>query len=417
MSAPASAYLQQAGLQRALEGARAQVERLGRVGGTIALTELNAKEATALSGLLGGLRRRERPRPGRPFKLTVRDLDAALAGTRFALSLREALELIGPPLDPRPERRERERAAVEEGWAAALTHPLCLREVAARAWVEQLRATGALVRAAGVEAAALLGQALDLGDRLPSERPIDRTRLATEFAGDPHALDENRPLSRLMLRQLAVRAGEPQPRIALDRRALWQRFGVLSDAASADVLTLGLRPFPLGPLAEALTLLGGWHVRLTVGQLARERLHFEPGVEVFVCENPTVLTEAEALQGSRCRPLVCTGGWPSSAAWMLLDALVTDGARLRYHGDFDWDGVRMSTLLRSRFGARSWRFDEISYRTGIMRHPERTRPLDGREAEDDEQRDLVAAMCELNRELHEQAVLEELLNDLADGED
>lgn len=411
--ADARTYLRQHGLERALDGARAQVERLGRVGGTVPLGELATDEASALSGLLATVPRRSRPRPGRPFRLPVRDLDRALAATRFRLSLLEALELVGPPLDPRPQRRARERAAAEATWAAALAHPLCRREPAARAWVEQLRDTGGLARTAGAEGAILLTQALDLGERLPSEPPLERTRLATEVAGDPHALDEHRPLSRLLLGQLALRAGEARPRIALERRALWQGFGVLSDPASADVLTLGLRPRPLGPLAEALAGLAGWHFRLTVGQLGRERLRFTPGAEVFVCENPTVLTAAEAHHGARCRPLVCIDGWPSSAAWALLEALVTDGARLRYHGDFDWDGVRIAALLRSRFGARPWRFDAASYRAGIARHPERTRPLDGREAKDDAQPELVAAMREHGRELHEQAVLDDLLRDLA----
>jgi uncharacterized protein (TIGR02679 family) len=409
----AATYLRQPGLKRALEGARVQLERLGRVGGTVPLSELSAEEASALGGLLASLRRRNRPRPGQPLRLPARDLDRALVETRFGLSLPAALELIGPPLDPRPQRRARARAAAEEAWAGALAHPLCRRDAAARAWVEQLRDTGTLARTAGAEGTTLLGQTLDLGDRLPSEPPLDRTRLATEHAGDPHALDEDRPLSRLLLGLLASRAHEPRPRIALERRALWQRFGVLSDAASADVLTLGLRPLPGGPLAGALNLLAGWHFRLTIGQLAREPLRFAQCVEVFVCENPTVLTEAEARHGARCRPLICTDGWPSSAAWVLLNALVTDGALIRYHSDFDWDGVRMFALLRSRFGARSWRFDETSYRTGTARHRERTRPLDGREPKGDAQHDLVGAMLEHRRELHEQAVLDDLLSDLA----
>lgn len=408
----ARAYLRQPGLRRPLAHARDRFQRLGRAGGTVALNNLSAEEANALAGLLPP-RRRERPRSGRPFRLRLADLDEALLATRFGISLRAALELVGPPLDLRPERVQRERAAAAAAWQQAFRHPLCERDPQVRAWAESLRASGLLTRIAGAQATAVLAQSLDLGSRLPALPPLERTRLATEFTGDPHALDENRPLTRLTLSQLAYRAGVPRPAVAVARRALWQQFGVTSDPASADVLALNLRPLPNGPLAQALRLMDGRHFRLTVGQLTQEPLEFEPGVEVFVCENPTVLTAAETRLGTACPSLVCADGWPTSAAWTLLETLRAGNATLHYHGDFDWDGVRIATLMRERFGARSWRFDAAFYRAGVARHPERARILDGRPARDDTDAALVDAMRKTGLELHEEAVLEELLDDLA----
>jgi uncharacterized protein (TIGR02679 family) len=169
-----------------------------------------------------------------------------------------------------------------------------------------------------------------------------------------------------------------RPGVAVERRALWQHFGVTADPASSDVLTLGLRPIAAGPLAEALLLLSGRHFRLTVGHLAAEPLRFAPGADVFVCENPTILTAAEARLGADCPSMVCTDGWPNSATWTLLETLAAAGACLRYHGDLDWDGMRIAVLLRDRFGALPWRFDTESYRAGVARHRERTRLLEGR---------------------------------------
>lgn len=406
------AYLRQPGLRRAMDGARAQVERLDRVGGTVVLGELDQEEAIALSGLLGGLRRRVKPRAGHGFRLAVRDLEAALLASRFEISLQEALELVGAPLDPRPRRLERERAATVEIWESAAHHPLCTDEPCVAEWILALRERGALPRVDG-----LLMRALDLGARLPCDPPVERTRLAAALTGDPHALDDDQPLSRLLTGQLAFRCGEPRPSTARERRALWHRFGVLGDAASADVLTLGLRPLPGGQLATALTTLHGWHVRLTVGQLARERLRFPPGLDVSLCENVTVLTAAEARHGSACSPLLCLKGWPSSAGWALLDALARDGATFRYHGDFDWDGLRIAALLHEEVSARPWRFGADDYLLGIASHADRTRPLDGRVAADSPQKELVAAMLESGRELHEEVVLEDLLGDLLLRED
>jgi uncharacterized protein (TIGR02679 family) len=406
------AYLQQPGLCRPLAHARERFERLGRVGGIVVVDDLSGEEANALAGLLP-LRRRDRPRAGRPFRLRLGDVDEALLATRFGISLRDALELVGPPLDLRPQRMERERAATIAAWEEAWRHPLCRRDPRVRAWVESIRESGLVMRLAGAEATAVLGRSLDLGSRLPAALPVERTRLATEFTGDPHALDENRALTRLTLSQLAYRAGVARPEVAVARRALWQQFGVTSDPASADVLTLNLRPLPSGPLAQALRLMEGRHFRLTVGQLTQEPLGFQPGVGVFVCENTTVLTAAETRLGAACPPILCTGGWPTSAAWSLLEVLRAAGATLVHHGDFDWDGVRIATLLRERFGVRPWRFDAESYRAGVECHPERTRALDGRPAREEADAALVVAMRETGLELHEEAVLEDLLDDLA----
>jgi uncharacterized protein (TIGR02679 family) len=411
--AEAAEYLRQPGLRRPLAAARTQVERLGRVGGTLPLGDLTEDEASALAGLLSPLRRRDRPRLGRPFRLPARDLDGALRTTRFELTLPQALELVGPPLDLQPERRARERAAADAAWDTALSHPLCARDARAREWVESLRRSGTLTRTAGTAAMSLLTQALDLGNRLPSALTVERTRLATQLAGDPHSLDDDRPLSRLTLAQLGARAELPRPTVAVERRALWQHFGVLADPASADVLTLGLRPLPDGPVAEALLLLRGQHFRLTVGQLTAEPLRFEAGLDVYLCENPTILTAAEARLGADCPPIVCTAGWPTSATWMLLETLTAAGARLRYHGDFDWDGLNIAALLRQRFAVRPWRFDAPSYSAGIARHHDRTRPLTGRPPSKDAGSELVQAMQEHGLELHEEAVLDDLLEDLA----
>jgi uncharacterized protein (TIGR02679 family) len=408
----AAAYIGQPALARALAGARARAERLGRISGSVLLEGLTPEEAHALSGLLATLARRTRPRAGRPFRLALGDLDLALRATRFELSLADALALIGPPLDSRPRRRELEQAASAERWSALLAHPLCRREPAARAWVQSLRDRGALARATGGAGAALIHEALDLGARLPSSPPIERTRLATGLAGDPHALDDEQVLGRLMLGQLACRAGSPRPALALERRTLWERFGVIGHLAAADVLTLGLRPHPGGPLARSLLLLSGGHVRLTVGQLAAEPLRFPPGIDVFLCENETVLTAAESSLGAGAPPLLCTGGWPNSAVSTLLGALAATGARLRFHGDFDWDGVRIAVSMRERFGASAWHFDAQSYRAGIRRHRAHTRPLDGLPAVAPTHPGLVEAMREAGLELHEEAVLDELLDEL-----
>ena len=402
------AYLRQPGLRRALAGgARAgraarPRRRLGRPRRPHrGRGELRSQGSSACSGGAS------RPRPGCAFRLPLRDLEQALLATRFGVSLPEALESVGPPLDPRPRRRARERAELEALWEEARRHPLC--GVASRASQSGWRCS-----VGGVASAASSAAALDLGARLPADPPLERTRLAAEATGDPHALDDDRPLSRLLTGQLAFRAGEVRPAAASARRALWQRFGVLLDEASADVLTLGLTPLPGGPLATAAPGTRGLaRPRDAWASSPASAFASRQDCEVSVCENVTVLTAAEERYGPACAPLVCVEGWPSSAAWTLLDALAASDATFRYHGDFDWDGLRIAALVRERTGARPWRFDAAAYTASIDRYPGRTTPLDGRPPAATAVDPLAAALLAAGRELHEEVVLEELLVDLA----
>src|ERR1700721_2022395 len=68
----------------------------------------------------------------------------------------------------------------------------------------------------------------------------------------------------------------------------------------------------------------------------------------------------------RSPPLVCVGGQPSAAGWRLLDLLAAGGAEFRYHGDFDWGGIRIACAVRQRVGQgqshwQPWRYDRDAY--------------------------------------------------------
>ncbi|MGH2761610.1 MAG: TIGR02679 family protein [Thermoleophilaceae bacterium] len=413
MTADVKTFLSAPAWEAILAAARARIAALGRVGGTAELSPLSSDQADVLRGL-SPTPGRGAPRPGRAYTLDLRRLDAALQATRYGIGLAAALELTGPLLESAPERRERERHRREAFWARARDHALCARDPRAAEWIEGLRARGALVRIAGRDGESLLLVALDLGERLPARPAVERSRLAAEVAGDPHALDDDRPLARLLIRQLAARAGDDVPRSALERRDLLARFGIACDALSCDVLTLGLRPLPDGRLARALGALDGRHMRITLAQLEGERLRFPPGLRAFCCENPVVLAAAEQRLWPDVPVLVCTAGWPSAAACALLASLRRNGAALVYHGDLDWEGLRIFGWLRERFGVAPWRFDAASYRAGLAGRGGRAHELSGTPPADlTPWPDLAAAMHAEGRALPEELVLTELLDDLA----
>jgi uncharacterized protein (TIGR02679 family) len=253
---------------------------------------------------------------------------------------------------------------------------------------------------------------LDLGNTLPRQPPIERSTFATEMLGHPHALDDGSAVGDRITSQLAARDGLGGARLSAgERRALLQRFGVLCDPASATVLTLGLQPSGVSALEQAMRLLAGHHVVLTLGQLSAMPPRFPPGLLVRLCENPAVILRAESRLGAAASPLVCTSGWPGSAVCALLDTLSAADARFEHHGDFDWEGLAIATWLRDRYDARPWRFDAASYDAAVdaartklpaLRLPRHRHAEDG----------LSGSLRSRGVAVSEEAVLEELVEDL-----
>jgi uncharacterized protein (TIGR02679 family) len=99
------------------------------------------------------------------------------------------------------------------------------------------------------------------------------------------------------------------------------------------------------------------------------------GRDVYVCENPNLVAIAADRLGRACAPLVCTEGMPAAAQRTLLSQLALAGARLRYHGDFDWPGVRIANHVMREHRAQPWRFGAADYLAAIQIAPRRGQRL------------------------------------------
>jgi uncharacterized protein (TIGR02679 family) len=425
------AYLSNPGLRRPLAEARRALERHGReLRGSVRIARLSMDEARELSGLLG----RRRPfRRGESCAVELSRLDEALrTGTRWRVSLLEAVELAHDrPLADEPARKASELAAVDAVWHNALEHELCRRDERVAGWIDSLRATGALARALPTLRERPLSERLEVQTALLRDSlavlaalrersgrrdpPMARALIADELFGDPHALDDGRALERLVTGALAFLAGVPRPAGAIDRRELWRHAGVSLDALSASVLALGLRPAPDSPYARSCLerTLAGTPDLLTLHGLQRHPLRF-PGVAiVFSCENRTVIEAAAGALAAQAPPLVCTSGWPNSAVCLLFEMLIAGGAEIRHHGDFEWGGVRIAAWLRARLGALRWRYDALSYEATASANEVPGKHLAGRPPATSVDPDLIPAMRVRGRAVHEEAVLDQLLDDLA----
>lgn len=365
----------------------------GQAGGSVTLGQATAVQRDAVERLLG-----RRAARGESVSVRLDDLEALLRQAGICDSLAEAVEALGGPLvDARARRQETEAA-----WADLVAD-------GSRAWLDELRATGLLRRMARNDLAAageLLRQALEVERRLPA-RGLPLAELAAAVTGDSHALDPGTPLGTITVRIAAGQAGAWDSTEAW--RDAWASAGVLCDELSAPVLTLGLCGDGQGLTDRALRLHAeaGEPYRLTTRQLLREPPALASAATVYVCENPTVVAAAANRLGAASAPLVCVEGQPRTAARVLLGLLAAAGARLAYHGDFDWAGIQIGNLVMRRHGAVPWRFCSADYRAARG-----GRALEGSPVAAVWDPGLQAAMVAGGRAVHEEEVLEVLLGDL-----
>jgi uncharacterized protein (TIGR02679 family) len=390
--------------------------------GTVTLAGATVEQRRAIERLTG------RPaRSGASLSVSLTEVDRVLRESGAATGgLAEAVALLTGPL----RDLNRDRTDVASAWAAAFA-PLD-GAVAARAelatWRAWLDATGLVRRLAPSPdlALTLLGQVAAVLRRLPSPG-IPIGRLAAECCGDAHALDDGRPAGTLALSAVRALAGLP---FAADvgaesRRAVWASAGVHLDELSSLVLCLGLPGDAHTPLGRMLALLreAGQPAALTLRQLRCHDEALPTGSSVWICENPVVIAAAADELGSRCPPLVCVGGQPSAAGWRLLDLLAAGNAGFRYHGDFDWGGVRIATAVRQRAAQsgshwQSWRYDRDSYEavaTAMLAGPDAAPPprLTGEPVPTPWDLDLATAMAHHDVRVEEELFLDILLGDLA----
>jgi uncharacterized protein (TIGR02679 family) len=403
--------LSQDGFARPLRLAREKVEAHGAAAGTITLTAVSPEELRCLTGVLG--RRWRAPVPGEDVAgLSLRRLDGALRESRFACTLPEALELLaGAPLANHRVSRAALREQREAVWARASTHPAAADSRTA-AWLERARGTGAIARLAYADDGESLLACLDTAAELPARPPEAIAVLAARLLGSAHALDADQPAGQLLVALLAAWRRRPAPSGAAGRRELLASFGVLSDPISCAVTVLNLPVAGDGLVAGMTRLAAGRHLSLTLGNLTCEPLSLR-AADVFICENPTVLAEAERRLGPRAPALVCADGQFNTACLRLLEALAAAGCWLHVHADFDWGGLSIVSRAIQTAGAQPWRYGPEDYREALARVP--TAELSTRLAPQLDARltPLAQALRAGGRAIHEEALIEPLLRDLA----
>lgn len=382
------------------------------------ISDLNAAEHEAI-GLLTGAS----PRYTKSLSIDLARLDATLREAGVASSLRDALERLDGPI----VHRATARAEALARWSTVIAD---CRHDALRRLLQMPATLGLLKRLArqdADEARRLIARAEAVLRRLPAEG-LPRAQLAAETLGDAHALDGGKAVATLVIaawRQSEASAEEtgkapvassddlssdPSVESSEERtRDVWARAGVLVNELARPALFLNL------PLRSSEAWLGsrGEPGYASLRQLLRSPPAFDiAGLEVFVCENPNVVAIAADRLGVRCAPLVCTDGMPAAAQRTLLAQLAGAGAALRYHGDFDWPGVRIANQVTRTFRAKPWRLRANDYEAAANNAPHSPRNLEGTAVAASWDDALAPAMLRRGFAIAEEAVAGPLLEDL-----
>lgn len=383
---------------------------LGRsLHGSLTLSNVTPDERQAFDTLLGRV-----PTRGDSLRVDLDLLAETLVIAGICASLHEAIESLDGPVAMRRDEEQRTLQA----WS--VVHANAIDTFASwpamTTWMEELFALGTLKRLADdpTEGASLLSDVARLVAALPAHaEPL--AGFAARLYGDAHALDSGSPLATLAARAAAKLGGVREfSDDAEGRREAWAAVGVLCDELSTPALVFNLPTDANTPTAR---LLRTAHADAEPLYLSLRHLLLWPlssdsalaGKEIFVCENPTIIALAARKLGTRSAPLVCVNGQFATPAKTLLRHLTAAGAKLRYHGDFDGGGLTIARRVIDDHGANPWRFGAADYLAAPKGKPllaESIPPSPWDPA-------LSDALRREARAVHEEAVAEDLLKDLA----
>ncbi len=385
---------------QSLQNLRRRLRRryeLGRLNDVLSLTNVSQDERRALEGLLG-----RRPGNATSIQISIAEIDIALSRAGLASSLREALEQLDGPIFDLVAEREDLATRWQGTFAGHVTPTLSalVSEGSGQTLVKRLSRGDPDVGRRYLDATAAVIA------NLPAAG-IPLSRVAARVLGDSHALDEGQPIATLVLAALRCESAE-RPREA------WAKWGVLLGELAAPALVLSIPAAPgslCGDLVNRALELGE-PIHLSLRLLLRSSAQWAvSGRPVFICENPAVVAMAADALGAQCAPLICTDGMPSAAQRTLLMQVREAGAILRYHGDFDWPGIVIGNFVLRTFGAEPWRFGAEDYSRACSQHP--SRGLAGTPVAANWDAQLSTEMAASGKAIHEEAVIDGLLEDLA----
>jgi len=404
--------------------------------GRVRLASPSADQRLAVAKLVGP--------PKRATDSLVVDLAAVEQSLRRHLwpdGLVSAVAALTGPIENRRAATLAE-AAAWRGTAAAFAPAVAVHPELA-GWFDDFLSHGDLKRAARAEARRqlvdqpLTTTATDLAAsaatvlaHLPSSGEL-RSVFARRVLGDAHSLDYSRPLTGMVLAAVRALGGVRMPEGAIQRE-VWESVGVFVSGLNSTAICLGVSAVPGVAVAggtaaaTAVWLDAARHapiaIVLTLDQVLSDAVSpMAAAGTIFVCENTaiieaaaTALREADGPTTTPQACVVCLAGQPTVAVARLIARLALAGATVRYHGDFDWAGLRIASNLSSITPWTPWRFDAEAYELAMQsaQNAPSTVRLKGPPAESPWDPSLATAMTRCGLAVEEETMIDDLVGDV-----
>lgn len=348
---------------------------LGRIGGTITLTNLTHEEKEVLSSHF----RKDYFRRN-SAQISVLAFEKSLSNTRFSnLSLKDILEAyFNEPLTGKKED-ERDFKLQRNRFIERLLSDFPSGK--ARLWLERVyygSAAGArtVVQRFSQETERnklyyymrCVCKALNAlpGDKGHKKRlPV----FSSQITKNPHGFDLGTFCGNMFFNALCTVYNIKETKDSLARAQVYYKAGILIDEISNFVTISGLLAYQ-GELYDPV-----WKaafdsrqvIQVPLLNLSKIDKAESPIKKVFVLENPGVF--GTIIDKNLFPPMVCTFGQPKLSGLVLLDLLVESNTEIFYSGDFDPEGLQIADSLWRRYEhkLKLWHYSVADYRKSMSR--------------------------------------------------
>jgi uncharacterized protein (TIGR02679 family) len=181
--------------------------------------------------------------------------------------------------------------------------------------------------------------------------------LASEVTNNPHALDENTFLNKILTYYLCNKSKVKFPGNAEEKNTLFYENNILKDDISNNTLVAGVFAYTLED--NKLSGCHGWNslaesyepFALSLTNLSKIDVLRPLNNKVIIVENPTVFMKFhESLLNHHAKfTLICSNGQINLSTLVILDMLNKNECMLYYSGDYDPEGLLIADKLLQRY--------------------------------------------------------------------
>lgn len=342
------------GTARIMQRMMKKYQSLGGVGGTVTLAKPTQAERVFLRGLL-----KKDMSHQKSISISLKKFEQAFDGTRFnGIDLGEVLVCYaGGTLRSRAVQQQDIQLQKEHyfnGMLKRLIHPTVKQWVSniikepqsgSYKWVMRWYHDNAH------ELTKLLCQ-LDLMVQTAeaSQGGLLRPVIASLVTKDPHALDTNRPLLKVLEYYLSYAFDTREPKNAQERTKLLEKIDIVNDTGGCTVATYGLMAMDESGCSMLWETFYQRQEPMTLNLLNLmkvERVKPINAAVVYCFENRSKFYLE--IQKNPTISAICSAGQPNLAVYQLLEKIAKTNVPVRYHGDFDPEGLLIADKLMQRF--------------------------------------------------------------------